>query len=127
MEKIKVCYINRPKKIISFLKNIESEEVTLDKIRPKIIIMQENYLFTDKFGDEIDQSIEGKTTLGDILDKDQKNNLKIYIVEPSSSDIENNHHYQGNQKNSQKDFQKLEKENIISNSNEADTKKRIIF
>ena len=88
--KIKVYFLNNPKKVISYLKNIESKEETLDKIRPKIDKMKDNHLFVDKYGDQIDFDLENETNLQEILDDKDEKNLKIFIAEPDSSNQENN-------------------------------------
>ena len=40
-----VCFKNNSKKVIGYLRNIESKEVTLDKIRTQITKMKENHFF----------------------------------------------------------------------------------
>ena len=84
--KIKVYFKNDPTKIIAFLKNVESKEVTLDKIRTQIPIMKENHLFVEKGGDVFGIGMESEATLEDILDE---KNLKIFISDSDSSNQEN--------------------------------------
>ena len=103
--KIKVCFKDNPKKVISYLRNVKSKEETLDKIRPQIKKMEPNHIFVDKNGDEIDLDLEEETTLEDILDDKDESNLKIIIVDPDSS-IQETNQAQTNQNMPQTEEQK---------------------
>ena len=116
---IKVYFLNNPKKIISYLKNIESKEETLDKIRPKIVKMKDEHLFVNTEGDQIDQDLEKETPLQDILDDKDEKKLKIFIVDPASSNQENNQEQENQEKGlTDNQISSLKKEQQVSSDSQ---------